>query len=640
MAVPSPSVPRSMSASTGPRDSHIRIKCIYGDEKRILFVSRPVIFDTLYQQISELYGQRLTIKFEDEETDLVAIKSQAELDHAIDLFDRSEANYSLRLHLTEFSYGVSPPGSATNSWSSGSPSTRLGIADVFRQHELAEEVRGANPIMAAAGSRPPLPTALHHQTPHPHHKEHPSFVLLPLTRVAMQEARRAQVSRGAAPLRGGPPSAARPHSPPPGFLSRHRTKSDSGSSFKNVNGGGEFIPESYSTDFRRSPNGSLERSESLTSDGYAPSRAPRRAFSDNEASLASDHRVRADTFPRRGTQQQPQATGFPESSSTFPRSKQQNSFRGGRSADSVSLSSQEDSLNHGGSAGSEYEAGLEMLRELPSPRLHRVPKRWKRGKLLGSGAFGQVYLALNQDTGGELAVKQVDLHPEQGHDNIKEVQSLEAEIQLLKNLSHRRIVQYYGTERTEQHLAIFMEYVPGRSIYNRLREYGALPEDVTRRYTRQILEGLLYLHENLIVHRDIKGANVLVDVTGNVKLADFGASKRLQHIKTLTGFKSIHGTPYWMAPEVVTGNSYGRKSDIWSLGATVVEMLTSQPPFADCEAMAALFKIGSASTDFSKNIPGSASPAASRFLGLCFQRVQAQRPTAEELLHEDFVFGT
>eukprot|EP00051_Salpingoeca_urceolata_P011000 m.135273 g.135273 ORF g.135273 m.135273 type:complete len:594 (+) comp16940_c0_seq7:635-2416(+) len=593
MAVPSPSVPRSMSASTGPRDSHIRIKCIYGDEKRILFVSRPVIFDTLYQQISELYGQRLTIKFEDEETDLVAIKSQAELDHAIDLFDRSEANYSLRLHLTEFSYGVSPPGSATNSWSSGSPSTRLGIADVFRQHELAEE-----------------------------------------------EARRAQVSRGAAPLRGGPPSAARPHSPPPGFLSRHRTKSDSGSSFKNVNGGGEFIPESYSTDFRRSPNGSLERSESLTSDGYAPSRAPRRAFSDNEASLASDHRVRADTFPRRGTQQQPQATGFPESSSTFPRSKQQNSFRGGRSADSVSLSSQEDSLNHGGSAGSEYEAGLEMLRELPSPRLHRVPKRWKRGKLLGSGAFGQVYLALNQDTGGELAVKQVDLHPEQGHDNIKEVQSLEAEIQLLKNLSHRRIVQYYGTERTEQHLAIFMEYVPGRSIYNRLREYGALPEDVTRRYTRQILEGLLYLHENLIVHRDIKGANVLVDVTGNVKLADFGASKRLQHIKTLTGFKSIHGTPYWMAPEVVTGNSYGRKSDIWSLGATVVEMLTSQPPFADCEAMAALFKIGSASTDFSKNIPGSASPAASRFLGLCFQRVQAQRPTAEELLHEDFVFGT
>eukprot|EP00051_Salpingoeca_urceolata_P010998 m.135241 g.135241 ORF g.135241 m.135241 type:complete len:163 (+) comp16940_c0_seq4:635-1123(+) len=114
MAVPSPSVPRSMSASTGPRDSHIRIKCIYGDEKRILFVSRPVIFDTLYQQISELYGQRLTIKFEDEETDLVAIKSQAELDHAIDLFDRSEANYSLRLHLTEFSYGVSPPGSATN----------------------------------------------------------------------------------------------------------------------------------------------------------------------------------------------------------------------------------------------------------------------------------------------------------------------------------------------------------------------------------------------------------------------------------------------------------------------------------------------------------------------------------------------
>ena len=97
-----------------------------------------------------------------------------------------------------------------------------------------------------------------------------------------------------------------------------------------------------------------------------------------------------------------------------------------------------------------------------------------------------MYLALDMDTGAEMAVKQVSLHPEAGTDNIKEVQSLEAEIALLKNLRHERIVLYYGTERTSDFLTIFMEYVPGRSIHNRLCDYGAFSEDVVRRYTRQV----------------------------------------------------------------------------------------------------------------------------------------------------------
>jgi serine/threonine protein kinase len=92
-----------------------------------------------------------------------------------------------------------------------------------------------------------------------------------------------------------------------------------------------------------------------------------------------------------------------------------------------------------------------------------APGRWKRGKLLGSGAFGQVYTAMNVDTGSELAVKQVDLHPEGRAESSKEVMALQDEIQLLKDLRHERIVMYYGTERDLKHLCIFMEYVPGVS---------------------------------------------------------------------------------------------------------------------------------------------------------------------------------
>ena len=123
----------------------------------------------------------------------------------------------------------------------------------------------------------------------------------------------------------------------------------------------------------------------------------------------------------------------------------------------------------------------------------------------GSGAFGHVYTCLDEVTGHELAVKQVKIHSDAGPENLKEIQALEQEIALLQNLRHKRIVTYYGTERTKTYLSIFMEYVPGRSIHTRLREYGAFSEDVVKKYTRQVLEGLAYLHGQGIIHRDIKG---------------------------------------------------------------------------------------------------------------------------------------
>jgi serine/threonine protein kinase len=139
----------------------------------------------------------------------------------------------------------------------------------------------------------------------------------------------------------------------------------------------------------------------------------------------------------------------------------------------------------------------------------------------------------------EMAVKVIDInHIDHRPHNMEarrmqtEVRSFETELQLLKNLRHERIVTYYGTDRADGKLYIFMECMPGGSVYQHLRDIGPLNEILARKYTRQILEGVAYLHDNRIVHRDVKGANILRDSFGNIKLADFGASKRLQVLST------------------------------------------------------------------------------------------------------------
>ncbi|XP_076088836.1 mitogen-activated protein kinase kinase kinase 2-like isoform X2 [Mytilus galloprovincialis] len=265
----------------------------------------------------------------------------------------------------------------------------------------------------------------------------------------------------------------------------------------------------------------------------------------------------------------------------------------------------------------------------------RAPVNWQMGKLLGSGAFGEVYLCYDRDTGRELAVKQVTL-TSMNAEASKEVRALENEIQLLRNFQHERIVSYFGCQQGKTSLSIFMEYLSGGSLKDLLNKYGALTEGVCRKYTRQVLEGLAFLHKNVIVHRDIKAANILRDSEGNVKLGDFGSSKRLQTICSITGLKTVVGTPYWMAPEVINGEGYGRKADIWSLGCTIVEMLTQRPPYADYESMAAIYKIATEDHPQYK-LPSNTSKECVLLLSLTFKKNVKDRPTAEDLLRHRFV---
>ncbi|XP_025790965.1 mitogen-activated protein kinase kinase kinase 19 isoform X5 [Puma concolor] len=251
----------------------------------------------------------------------------------------------------------------------------------------------------------------------------------------------------------------------------------------------------------------------------------------------------------------------------------------------------------------------------------------------------EVYCGLTSQ-GQLIAVKQVALDTSDKLATEKEYRKLQEEVDLLKALKHVNIVAYLGTCLEENIVSIFMEFVPGGSISSIISRFGPLPEMVFCKYTRQILQGVAYLHENCVVHRDIKGNNVMLMPTGIIKLIDFGCAKRLAwagingtHSDML---KSMHGTPYWMAPEVINESGYGRKSDIWSIGCTVFEMATGKPPLASMDRMAAMFYIG-AHRGLMPPLPEHFSENAVDFVRVCLTRDQHERPSAAQLLKHSFL---
>ncbi|KAM7104088.1 mitogen-activated protein kinase kinase kinase 19 [Molossus nigricans] len=267
------------------------------------------------------------------------------------------------------------------------------------------------------------------------------------------------------------------------------------------------------------------------------------------------------------------------------------------------------------------------------------PILWTKGEILGKGAYGTVYCGLTSQ-GQLIAVKQVVLDTSDKLATEREYRKLQEEVDLLKALKHVNIVAYLGTCLEENTVSIFMEFVPGGSISSIINRFGPLPEMVFCKYTKQILQGVAYLHENCVVHRDIKGNNVMLMPTGVIKLIDFGCAKRLAWAG-LNGthsdmLKSMHGTPYWMAPEVIDASGHGRKSDIWSVGCTVFEMATGRPPLASMDRVAAMFYIG-AHGGLMPPLPERFSESAADFVRVCLTRDQHERPSAVQLLKHTFL---
>jgi predicted Ser/Thr protein kinase len=265
---------------------------------------------------------------------------------------------------------------------------------------------------------------------------------------------------------------------------------------------------------------------------------------------------------------------------------------------------------------------------------------WKldRHQLIGKGSFGKVYLARNEDTGELIAVKQVVLSTTEEKQQAKE---LATEIDLLENLRHPNIVTLLGTERTGDTLNILMEYVPGNSLDTMLERFGAFSEQVIRSYINQILKALAYCHKNHVVHRDIKGKNILVDSHGHVKLADFGSAKRFSNVLSKDSPSlSYNYTPLYTAPEVVVVGDYNSKVDVWGVGCVIIEMASGKPPWSEKKFpnhFRALYYIGN--SDSLPAIPEMLSPLGVEFIKLCLRRDPDKRPAADELLQHQWLKG-
>ena len=166
-----------------------------------------------------------------------------------------------------------------------------------------------------------------------------------------------------------------------------------------------------------------------------------------------------------------------------------------------------------------------------------------------------------------------------------------------------------------------------------MKKFGRLPERLLMAYIPQVLEGLAFLHEQGVVHRDIKGANILISSGGRVKLADFGVAAKMGtavNKDASTEKNSVVGTPYWMAPEIIQMSGFTTSADIWSVGCTVHELITGAPPYFDLAPMSALFKIVN---ETRAPIPPNISSTLHDFLMQCFQKDPNQRPRPKLLLH-------
>ncbi|KAM9559617.1 mitogen-activated protein kinase kinase kinase kinase 3-like isoform 34-T34 [Salvelinus alpinus] len=252
---------------------------------------------------------------------------------------------------------------------------------------------------------------------------------------------------------------------------------------------------------------------------------------------------------------------------------------------------------------------------------------------IGSGTYGDVYKARNVNTGELAAIKVIKLEPGEDFEVVQQ------EIIMMKDCKHSNIVAYFGSYLRRDKLWISMEYCGGGSLQDIYHVTGPLSESQIAYMSRETLQGLYYLHNKGKMHRDIKGANILLTDNGYVKLADFGVSAQIT--ATLAKRKSFIGTPYWMAPEVAAverKGGYNQLCDIWAVGITAIELAELQPPMFDLHPMRALFLMTKSNFQPPKlKDKVKWGNNFHHFVKLSLTKNTKKRPTAEKLLQHPFV---
>ncbi|XP_053788240.1 serine/threonine-protein kinase PAK 3-like isoform X2 [Vidua chalybeata] len=268
---------------------------------------------------------------------------------------------------------------------------------------------------------------------------------------------------------------------------------------------------------------------------------------------------------------------------------------------------------------------LELRRKIVN--MENPVMKYTELEYIGRGTFGDVCRALDNATGEQVAIKKINLQ------ELRKKELKVNELMVMKTNENPNLVNYLDSYRVDKQFWLVMEYMDGGTLSDVISK-TYLSEDEMAAISRECLQGLEFLHSNLVIHRDVKSSNILLRTDGSVKLADSGLFAQLTPEQSQRS--SVASTSGWMAPEVVTGQPYGPKVDIWSVGIVGIEMVEREVPYQNETPVLAQLLIAIRGTPKLQQ-PNRFSPWLRDFLSCCLQTDEARRWSAKELLQHPFV---